>query len=141
MYTKAGKKRIFEIVHWPFELPPNQHQLTGRFGWHIIRELVEKHLNNKEYVLVVLIDLSIAFDCIETEEILPEKLRYYGATDKTVDFFKEFFTGRKHHTNWFGEKSETLNLSNHSCVRAQYYSGLMGNCLRDPSIHLWLLCH
>ena len=95
----------------------------------LTRELVEKHLNNKEYVLVVLIDLSIAFDCIETEEILPEKLRYYGATDKTVDFFKEFFTGRKHHTNWFGEKSETLNLSNHSCVQ--------GSCLGPPTFNLY----
>ena len=27
-------KRIFEIVHWPFKLPPNQHRPTGPFGWH-----------------------------------------------------------------------------------------------------------
>ena len=31
---KSRGKRIFEIVHWPFELPPNQHQPTGPFGWH-----------------------------------------------------------------------------------------------------------
>ena len=31
---KSRGKRIFEIVHWPFELPPNQHQHTGPFGWH-----------------------------------------------------------------------------------------------------------
>ena len=95
----------------------------------LTRELVEKHLNNNEYVLVVLIDLSIAFDCIETEEILPEKLRYYGATEKSVNFFKAFFTGRKHHTNWFGEKSETLDLSNHSCVQ--------GSCLGPPTFNLY----
>ena len=31
---KSRGKRIFEIVHWPFELPPSQHWLTGPFGWH-----------------------------------------------------------------------------------------------------------
>ena len=31
---KSRGKRIFEIVHWPFELPPNQHRPTGPFGWH-----------------------------------------------------------------------------------------------------------
>ena len=31
---KSKGKRTFEIVHWPFELPPNQHWLTGPFGWH-----------------------------------------------------------------------------------------------------------
>ena len=30
---KQGK-RIFEIVHWPFELPPNQHRPTSPLGWH-----------------------------------------------------------------------------------------------------------
>ena len=29
---KQGK-RIFEIVHCPFELPPNQQQPTGPLGW------------------------------------------------------------------------------------------------------------
>ena len=26
-------KRIFEIVHWPFKLPPNQHWPAGPSGW------------------------------------------------------------------------------------------------------------
>ena len=31
---KIGGKRIFEIIHWTFQLPPNQHRPTGPFGWH-----------------------------------------------------------------------------------------------------------
>ena len=31
---KSRGKRIFEIVHWPIELPPKQHRPTGPFGWH-----------------------------------------------------------------------------------------------------------
>ena len=33
VYKSMGK-RIFEIVHWPLELPANQHQPTSQFGWH-----------------------------------------------------------------------------------------------------------
>ena len=32
VYESKGQ-RIFEIVHWPFELQPNQHRPTGPFGW------------------------------------------------------------------------------------------------------------
>ena len=31
---KSRGKRIFEIVHWPFELPPNMHRPAGPFSWH-----------------------------------------------------------------------------------------------------------
>ena len=31
---KSREKRNFEIVHWPFELPPIQQQPTSPFGWH-----------------------------------------------------------------------------------------------------------
>ena len=30
---KSRGKRIFEIIHWPFELPPNQHRPTDPFDW------------------------------------------------------------------------------------------------------------
>ena len=76
-----------------------------------------------------MIDLSLAFDCIETSKILPEKLKHYGADQTTTRFFKEFFTGRKHQTEWNGAISETQNLSNHSCVQ--------GSCLGAPIYNLY----
>ena len=30
---KTRGKRFFQIVHWPFKLPPNQHRLAGPSGW------------------------------------------------------------------------------------------------------------
>ena len=93
------------------------------------RQLIEEHLKKNHYVLLIMIDLSLAFDCIETSTILPEKLSHYGATAKTTAFFKNFFTGRTHLTNWFGESSETLELSNHSCVQ--------GSCLGAPIFNVY----
>ena len=95
----------------------------------LTRHIIEESLKKKEYVLLVMIDLSLAFDCIETSEILPEKLKHYGADQITTRFFKEFFTGRKHQTEWNGAISETQNLSNHSCVQ--------GSCLGAPIYNLY----
>ena len=30
---KTRGNKFFEIVHWPFKLPPNQHQPAGPSGW------------------------------------------------------------------------------------------------------------
>ena len=81
------------------------------------------------YVLLITIDLSLAFDCIETSNILPEKLKYYGANKQTTDFFRNFFTGRRHQTEWQGALSDILNLNNISCVQ--------GSCLGPPVFNLY----
>ena len=76
-----------------------------------------------------MIDLSLAFDCIETSSILPNKLKHYGADPNTTSFFKNFFTNRQHLTEWFGATSEILNLSNYSCVQ--------GSCLGAPIFNVY----
>merc|ERR1711899_655306 len=79
--------------------------------------------------MLIMIDLSLAFDCIETSSILPDKLMHYGADPTTTSFFKNFFTNRQHLTEWFGATSEILNLSNYSCVQ--------GSCLGAPIFNVY----
>ena len=95
----------------------------------LTRQIIENHLAKKEHVLLITIDLSLAFDCIETSNILPEKLKYYGANKQTTDFFRNFFTGRRHQTEWQGALSDILNLNNISCVQ--------GSCLGPPVFNLY----
>ena len=97
----------------------------------LTRQIIEEHLHNNHYVLLTLIDLSLAFDCIETGTTLPGKLLHYGATDLTTNFFRNFFTDRQHLTEWFGETSEVLNLDNYSCVQ--------GSCLGAPIFNLYTM--
>ena len=66
-----------------------------------------------------MIDLSLAFDTIETENILPYKLKYYGADQKTVEFFKSFFCDRKQFAEWNGTKSETVCTISRSAKEVQ----------------------
>ena len=68
----------------------------------LTRHLIETELEKGNYVALVLIDLSLAFDTVECSKILPEKLKHYGATKNTVAFFKSFFTERKLYTVWDG---------------------------------------
>ena len=62
-----------------------------------------------------MIDLTVAFETLCTSEILPAKLTHYGATNKTRDFFKAYFNGRKHFVELpNGTKSKVTNLHNYS---------------------------
>ena len=76
----------------------------------LTRHLIEAELEKGNYVALVLIDLSLAFDTVECSMILPEKLKYYGATRNTVVFFKSFFTDRKLFTVWDGINSKKVDL-------------------------------
>ena len=58
-----------------------------------------------------MIDLSIAFESICTETILPKKLKHYGADAKAVSFLRRFLTGRSQYVDWKGTSSnETHSL-------------------------------
>ena len=83
----------------------------------LTRHLIERELQRKRYVLLLMVDMSIAFETIDTSEILPEKLKFYGADTDTVDFFKSFFCKRSHYTEWKGEKSENVKLFDYSIVQ------------------------
>ena len=87
----------------------------------LTRHKIEMELDKGNFVCLALIDLSLAFDTVECERILPTKLKHYGATESTVSFFKSFFTNRKLYTSWNGTDSETVDLHNYSCVQ--------GSCL------------
>ena len=90
------------------------------------RHIIEQELEKGNYVCLVLLDLSLAFDTLERENILPAKLEHYGSTPVTVDFFRNFFTNRTQITEWNGVQSEPIDLYNHSCVQ--------GSCL-GPQIY------
>ena len=83
----------------------------------LTRHIAEIELSKKNYVLLIMIDLSLAFDTVCTSEILPAKLEFYGATSKTINFYKNFFNERKHFIQWHKTNSEPINLFNYSCVQ------------------------
>ena len=97
--------------------------------------MIEQGLEKGNYVALVLIDLSLAFDTVECSKILPEKLKHYGATRNTVSFFKSFFTDRKLYTVWDGIVSKKVDLYNYSCVQGLCLGPLMFNTYSNDLRH------
>ena len=76
----------------------------------ITRHEIEQHLAMNRYVLIIMIDLSIAFETVCVKKILPKKIQFYGGSENTVNFFKSFFNNRKHVVDWKGTKSKENEL-------------------------------
>ena len=95
----------------------------------LTRHIVEQKLTKKMYVALILLDLTLAFDTIETNEILPAKLKHYGADPLATNLLKEFFTKRSHFVEWNNTKSKTMTLHDHSVVQ--------GSCLGAPIFNLY----
>ena len=98
----------------------------------LTRHNIEKELNKGNFVCLILLDLTLAFDTINTGYILPSKLKHYGADEKTVNFFKTYFTGRSSIVKWNGYESQKITLTDHSCVQ--------GSCLGPPIYNNYTQC-
>merc|ERR1712001_143663 len=83
----------------------------------LTRHKTEQELNKGNYVALVLLDLTLAFDTLEVKTILPTKLEHYGSDKKTTEFFKKYYTERSSIVEWNGTKSKVTKLHNHGCVQ------------------------
>jgi hypothetical protein len=83
----------------------------------ITRDFIEKSRNLGNFTILVTLDLSKAFDTVNTEKILPDKLAHYGCSEKTENWFKSFFKDRSQYVTWEDHESETTNLHNISVVQ------------------------
>ena len=102
----------------------------------LTRHISETELNKNKFVLIIMIDLSLAFDTINTDNILTEKLKFYGANDKATDLFRSFFTQRKHYTEWKNVKSDTVDLYNYSVVQGSTLGPSMYNFYTSDLKHV-----
>jgi hypothetical protein len=83
----------------------------------ITRDFIEKSRNLGNFTILVTLDLSKAFDTVNTEKILPDKLAHYGCSEKTENWFKSFFRDRSQYVTWEDHESETTELHNISVVQ------------------------
>lgn len=77
---------------------------------HAILQLVDditKSFSKREFTLGVFIDLSKAFDTVD-HNILLQKLKYYGITGKTRQWFKSYLSNRKQYITFDNGKNTTL---------------------------------
>jgi len=75
-----------------------------------LTESIKKHLDNKELVSGIFIDLAKAFDTVN-HKILCNKLSYYGFRGKFNDLIKSFLSNRKQYVSINGFDSDKLEIS------------------------------
>ena len=75
-----------------------------------LTESIKKHLDNKELVSGVFVDLAKAFDTVN-HKILCNKLSYYGFRGKFNDLINSFLSNRKQYVSINGFDSENLEIS------------------------------
>ncbi len=107
-----NKKQLLSKYQFGFrEKHSTEHALLA------IKQNLEHNRANNHYTVMVSIDLSKAFDTVDSTQILIEKLKYYGCDKKSTDWFKSFFSERQQYVQIENTKSITVNNHNISVVQ------------------------
>ena len=99
--SKLLEKIVCEQLSEYFEknglLPKSQHGFRANrstmTAWSEMQEEWSKNSEDKNMTGILLWDLSAAFDCLDIS-ILCDKLKLYGFSEITVDWFRSFLTNR-----------------------------------------------
>ena len=78
---------------------------------------IQLEKNRGHYSILVSLDLSKAFDTLNTTEILPEKLKYYYNNKTASKWLLSFFNGRKQYVSIHNTNSNIINNKDISCVQ------------------------
>ena len=110
VYNSRGK-RIFEIIHWPFELPPNMHQLTSPCGWHKWRSLARP--SKGQCTISNIISPQILYFTFSPETISPLILKTNLAQSSNFAIVV-FFAPETEHCLYFMDQSTIESIANRS---------------------------
>jgi retron-type reverse transcriptase len=65
----------------------------------VTRNELESAKNRNEFSILITLDLKKAFDTVESDQILPEKLKHYGCDSNSKNWFSSFFKSRKQYVS------------------------------------------
>ncbi len=107
-----NKNKILSKFQFGFrEKHSTEHALLA------IKQNLEHNRALNNFTVMVSIDLSKAFDTVNSSEILIDKLKYYGCDAKTQSWFKSFFTNRRQYVQIENTKSNTIHNHDISVVQ------------------------
>ena len=115
--SKLFEKVVFEQLSDYFS--SNKYLHEGQYGFRekhstelATVELMDRiisALNDKRLPISIFMDLSKAFDTLD-HAILLEKLRYYGISGTSLDWFRSYLSNRKQYVEIDNERSPCLNI-------------------------------
>ena len=128
IHEKIAHKRLLSFLQTNNFFNMNQFGfLPGRNVFQAITKLlnyIHSGLNNDESVLLVMLDISKAYDCINYE-ILLKKLENAGIRGKCLDWFKSYLKGRGQRVEIDGIFSDLLEIINLGLIQGSCLSCLL----------------
>ena len=82
-----------------------------------VKAYIEQKLQNNEFIILVSLDLSKAFDTVDTENILQTKIKYYTGDNNITNWIDSFYKNRQQYTLWEDQKSDIIKNHNISIVQ------------------------
>ena len=82
-----------------------------------VRCFIESKIRQKEDIVLISLDLSKAFDCVDTSKILQSNIKYYTGSNKITNWIDSFYKDRHQYTKWEETVSETIKNQNISIVQ------------------------
>ena len=93
----------------------------------LIKHFIEQELQKKKHVIMVTLDIQKAFDCVKTDGILKNKIKYYTKSQIITKWIDSYYKNRKQYTIWGKEKSETVKNHKISIVQGSNIGSKMFN--------------
>ena len=63
----------------------------------------------KNYVVMITLDIKKAFDCVKTNGLLQNKIKYYTKSDGVTNWIDSYYANRKQFTKWGTANSQTVD--------------------------------
>ena len=103
-----------------FYLNKNQLLCEDQFGFrrknqtsHVLQSMLKSVVESSrknEVTIATFIDLSKAFDCLQYPQLFT-KMELLGFTERTINWFKSYLSGRKQCTDFMGTLSPELGVN------------------------------
>ena len=93
----------------------------------LIKNFIEEEIQKKNHVIMVTIDVQKAFDCVKTDGILQNKIKYYSKSEKLTNWIDSYYKNRKQFTQWGKTASEIVNNHPISIVQGSNLGSKMFN--------------
>ena len=75
----------------------------------LIKNYIEMETQKKNYVVMITLDIKKAFDCVKTNGLLQDKIKYYTKSDGVTKWIDSYYANRKQSTKWGTAKSKTVD--------------------------------
>ena len=130
-YEKTFLNQLNEQSHFNKVINSNQFGFRSKHSTvHpciLIKNYIELETQKKNYVVMITLDIKKAFDCVKTNGLLQNKIKYYTKSEGITKWIDSYYENRKQSTKWGTADSQTVDNHKISIVQGSNLGSKMFN--------------